>query len=140
MSKYTTGELAKLCGVSVRTVQYYDERSILVPTELSEGGRRLYNDGDVRRLKTICFLREAGVSINSISQLLAEDGADKVILTLVEECEREARRELGECQRRLELLEGIKKELRGMDDFSVESIGDMAEVMKSKSKLTKMET
>lgn len=31
MSKYTTGEIAKLCGVSVRTVQYYDERGILIP-------------------------------------------------------------------------------------------------------------
>ncbi|MFR7719055.1 MAG: MerR family DNA-binding transcriptional regulator [Lachnospiraceae bacterium] len=29
MSKYTTGEIAKLCGVSVRTVQYYDTRGIL---------------------------------------------------------------------------------------------------------------
>ena len=41
MSKYTTGEIAKLCGVSVRTVQYYDSRNILIPSELSEGGRRL---------------------------------------------------------------------------------------------------
>lgn len=41
MSKYTNGEIARLCGVSVRTVQYYDERGILVPSELSEGGRRL---------------------------------------------------------------------------------------------------
>ena len=39
MSKYTTGELAKLCGVTVRTVQYYDTRGILIPSELSEGGR-----------------------------------------------------------------------------------------------------
>ena len=41
MSKYTTGEIAKLCGVTVRTVQYYDTRGILIPSELSEGGRRL---------------------------------------------------------------------------------------------------
>ena len=41
MSKYTTGEIAKLCGVSVRTVQYYDTRNILTPSELTEGGRRL---------------------------------------------------------------------------------------------------
>ena len=41
MSKYTTGELAKLCGVTVRTVQYYDTRGILIPSDLSEGGRRL---------------------------------------------------------------------------------------------------
>ena len=58
MSKYTTGEIAKICGVTVRTVQYYDTRGILVPSELSEGGRRLYSDEDVRRLKVICFLRD----------------------------------------------------------------------------------
>ena len=47
MSKYTTGELAKLCGVTVRTVQYYDARGILIPSELSEGGRRLYSEDDL---------------------------------------------------------------------------------------------
>ena len=57
MSKYTTGEMAKLCGVSVRTVQYYDSRNLLVPSELSEGGRRLYSEDDLRKLKVICFLR-----------------------------------------------------------------------------------
>ena len=41
MSKYTTGEIAKLCGVTVRTVQYYDKRGILVPSELSEGGKTM---------------------------------------------------------------------------------------------------
>ena len=112
MSKYTTGELAKLCRVSVRTVQYYDERNILVPTELSEGGRRLYSDEDVKRLKAICFLREAGISIKSISQLFEENDPDKVIFTLIEECETEARRELAECRKKLDMLEGIKKSLR----------------------------
>lgn len=48
MSKYTTGEIARLCGVSVRTVQYYDDRGILVPSQLSEGGRRLYSDDDLK--------------------------------------------------------------------------------------------
>lgn len=37
MSKYTTGEMAKLCGVTVRTIRYYDTRNLLVPSELSEG-------------------------------------------------------------------------------------------------------
>ena len=52
MSRYTTGEIAKLCGVSVRTVQYYDQRGILVPGELSEGGRRLYSEDDVKLGRT----------------------------------------------------------------------------------------
>ena len=50
MSIYTTGEIAKLCGVTVRTVQYYDSRSILVPSALSEGGRRLYSEEDLKGL------------------------------------------------------------------------------------------
>ena len=70
MSKYTTGELAKLCNVTVRTVQYYDKRGILIPTELSEGGRRLYSESDLQRLKVICFLREVDVPIDAISELL----------------------------------------------------------------------
>ncbi len=37
MSKYTTGELAKKCGVTVWTVQHYDSRNPLVPSSLSEG-------------------------------------------------------------------------------------------------------
>ena len=50
MSQYTTGEIARLCGVTVRTVQYYDSRDLLVPSELTEGGRRLYSEEDVKRL------------------------------------------------------------------------------------------
>ena len=79
MSKYTTGELAKLCNVTVRTVQYYDKRGILIPTELSEGGRRLYSESDLQRLKVICFLREVDVPIDAISELLEEEHPEKVI-------------------------------------------------------------
>ena len=61
MSKYTTGEIAKLCGVSVRTVQYYDTRGILVPNELTEGGRRLYSEDDLKRMKIICLDRKSVV-------------------------------------------------------------------------------
>ncbi|WP_019773758.1 MerR family DNA-binding transcriptional regulator, partial [Streptococcus sobrinus] len=44
---YSTGDLAKLAGVSVRTVQYYDKRGILEPSQLSQGGRRIYSESDL---------------------------------------------------------------------------------------------
>ena len=138
MSKYTTGEMAKLCGVTVRTVQYYDSRNILVPSELSEGGRRLYSEDDLRLMKIICFLREAGLPINSISALLEEEHPDRIISVLLDEQEKALRTELRECQTKLDLLEGIKKELKDIPQFSVESIGDIAHVMKQKNKLSKM--
>ena len=65
--------LSKLCDVSVRTVQYYDTRGILVPSQLSEGGRRLYSEQDLGRMRVICFLRELGISINGIATLLADE-------------------------------------------------------------------
>ncbi len=138
MSKYTTGEIAKLCGVSVRTVQYYDDRGILVPSEFSEGGRRLYTEDDLKRMHIICFLREAGLPINSISALFAEKNPENIISILLEQQEQVLREELSERQAKLDLIEGIKRELKELDTFSVESIGDIAHVMKQKNKLNKM--
>lgn len=104
MSKYTTGELAKLCNVTVRTVQYYDKRGILIPTELSEGGRRLYSESDLQRLKVICFLREVNVPIDAISQLLEEEHPEKVISILIEQQESLLMEEIQEKQDQLEKL------------------------------------
>lgn len=137
-SLYTTGEIAKLAGVSVRTVQYYDDRGILIPSELSEGGRRLYTADDLKRMHVICFLRDAGFPINSISALLAEDAPEGIISILVEQQEEALRKDLAECQAKLDLIEGLKHELKEIQTFSVESIGDIAHMMKQKSKLKKM--
>ncbi len=138
MSKYTTGELAKLCGVSVRTVQYYDTRNLLVPSELTEGGRRLYNDDDLKRMKIICFLREAGLPINSISALLQEENPESIISVLLKEQEQALREEVEERQKQLSIIETIKKEMKEIESFSVESIGDIAHLMKNKHKLKKL--
>lgn len=135
MSKYTTGEIAKLCGVSVRTVQYYDTRSILVPSELSEGGRRLYSEEDLKKMKIICFLRDIDLPINSIGELLAEEDPGSVISILLDQQERALRKELNDRQEKLDKLEELKRALKGMTNFSVESIGDIAYEMKNRKKL-----
>ena len=135
---YTTGELARLCGVSVRTVQYYDERGILIPSELSEGGRRLYTEEDRKRMHVICFLREMGIPINSISALLTEEKPEGIVSLLLEQQEMAVRKELLEQQAKLALIEGVRRELKEIENFSVESIGDIAHSLKKKNKLKKM--
>lgn len=138
MSKYTTGEIAKLCGVSVRTVQYYDSRNILVPSELSEGGRRLYSEDDLKRMRIVCFLRRAGLPINSIGELFAEEHPETIISILLGQQEQALRKELEEQQEKLRIIEDIQRELREIENFSVESIGDIAHIMEQKNKLKKM--
>ena len=140
MSKYTTGEIAKLCGVTVRTVQYYDSRNLLVPSELSEGGRRLYNDDDLRKMKIICFLREAGFPINSISALFAEENTEEIISVILEQQETALKKDMEEKEKQLSIIDGIKTEMKEMENFSVESIGDIAHLMQNKIKLKKLRT
>lgn len=138
MSKYTTGEIAKLCGVSVRTVQYYDTRHILTPSELSEGGRRLYSEADLARMKIICFLRELDLPINSIGQLFSEEHPENVISVLLDEQEASLQREVREKQIKLDKLSGLKKTLKMVESFSVESIGDVAYIMGNKKKMRRL--
>lgn len=138
MSKYTTGEIAKLCNVSVRTVQYYDSRDILVPSEISEGGRRLYSEEDVKRLQVICFLRDAGIGINSIGELLSEEHPEKVISVLLEQQEQTLKEELNDRQEKLSKIEEMKKMIKQVEQFSVESIGDIAYHMENKVKMRKL--
>ncbi len=138
MSKYTTGEIAKLCGVSVRTVQYYDTRGILVPGELSEGGRRLYSDDDLSKMKIICFLTEIGFSINNIAELLADEAPANLIELLMEQQEEILRNEVSERQEKLNKLIQLRRELRKNSDLSVESIGDIAHRMENRKKHRKV--
>ncbi len=138
MAKYTTGELAKLCGVTVRTVQYYDTRGILIPNDFSEGNRRLYSEDDVKLLKIICFLRELDLPIDAISQILKEEHPEKVITLLIEQQETVLSDELSEKQEKLEKLRELKNGLKRKSTFSLESIGDIATIMKDKKKLKRL--
>lgn len=138
MSQYTTGEIAKLCGVTVRTVQYYDTRGILIPSDLTEGGRRLYSEADLQRMKIICFLRGLGLSIDTIGQLLSEPDPGSVISLLLEQQAQALRQEIGEGQAKLDKLETLRRELKGAENFSVESIGDIAFTMDNNKNLKKM--
>lgn len=65
----TTGELAKLCQVSVRTVQFYDKKGLLKPSLLSEGGRRMFGEEEVIKLRCISLYKELGFSLEEIKEV-----------------------------------------------------------------------
>lgn len=138
VSKYTTGEMAKLCGVSVRTVQYYDSRNILTPSELSEGGRRLYSEEDLQKLKVICFLRSMDIPINSIAQLFSEEDPASVIELILGQQEAALRKGISERQEQLSKLEQLSREMKSVEDFSVESIGDIAYALERKKQMRRL--
>lgn len=134
---YSTGEVAKLCDVSVRTVQYYDTRGILVPSQLSEGGRRLYTEADLQKMRVICFLREAGMSIGNISQMFEDKDTNsaEVVSILVDQQMKVLREEMDERKNQLEKLKLVRQAVSRVEHFSVESIGDIAHMMKNKKQM-----
>jgi MerR family transcriptional regulator, thiopeptide resistance regulator len=73
---YTVGELAKLAGVTVRTLHHYDSIGLLVPGERTAAGYRQYTDDDVARLQRILFYRSLGFELDRIALLLGDASLD----------------------------------------------------------------
>ncbi len=71
-------EFAKLCGVSVRTLHYYDEIGLLKPAFVDEqNGYRFYDEKSLERIQEILFYRELDFSLKSISEILSSPDYDK---------------------------------------------------------------
>ena len=73
---YKINELAKLAGVSVRTLHYYDQIGLLKPSGVSPNGYRYYEKRELLKLQQILFYRELGMPLNKIKDLLAAPDFD----------------------------------------------------------------
>jgi len=73
MTTWTVGQVADLLGVTVRTLHHYDEIGLLVPSERSRAGYRLYTDGDLTRLQQIVVYRRLELPLDEIARLLDGD-------------------------------------------------------------------
>jgi len=138
MADYATGELARLCGVTVRTVQFYDARGLLHPSDLSEGGRRLYSESDLRKMRMICALKTLGLSLDSIQGVLASEKPERVLLLLLEEQERRIADEQGALERQHRAVETVRETIRTGHMISIESIADMDRMMEEKKNLNRL--
>ena len=68
---YSVGEVARLSGLSVRTLHHFDQIGVLKPGERGENGYRRYSQADLRRLQRLLVYRELGFPLKEISALLS---------------------------------------------------------------------
>lgn len=68
--EYTVQKLARLSGVSSRTLRYYDEIGLLKPARINSSGYRIYGKKEVDRLQQILFYRELGVNLEDIKNIM----------------------------------------------------------------------
>lgn len=76
--RYTVKKLAKISGVSVRTLHWYDKIGLLKPADYLANGYRYYEEEQLLVLQQILFFRELGFKLNDIQKMLASNDFDKV--------------------------------------------------------------
>jgi MerR family transcriptional regulator, thiopeptide resistance regulator len=75
---YSVGELARLTGVSVRTLHHYDDIGLLRPSSRTPAGYRQYEYPDLERLQRILAYREFGIALDKIAAILDDPEVDPV--------------------------------------------------------------
>jgi len=75
---YTANKLAKLSGVSVRTLHFYDEIELLKPAYYGENNYRYYEEEQLLMLQQILFYKELGFALKDIQRILCGEGFDKI--------------------------------------------------------------
>lgn len=73
----TVKEIAGLTGISARTLHYYDEIGLFVPTSKSEAGYRLYDDKALETLQQILFFREFDIPLKELKAVMENPNLDK---------------------------------------------------------------
>lgn len=73
---YTVGDIARLAGVTVRTLHHYDEIGLLSPSGRTMSGYRLYEAGDLERLQRILCYRELGFPLTEIATIIDDPQVD----------------------------------------------------------------
>lgn len=96
------GELARLSGVSVRTLHHYEQVGLLLPSARTGSGHRLYGDDEIARLQQVVSLKQLGFSLEEIARCL-----DSESLSLREVVDRH----LAHIDRRLEQDQRLRRSL-----------------------------
>ena len=77
--EYTINKLAKLAGISTRTLRYYDEIGLLSPVRLSSNGYRIYGQKEVNRLQQVLFYRELEIPLEEIKNIMLSKDFDSMV-------------------------------------------------------------
>jgi DNA-binding transcriptional MerR regulator len=79
MQQYTVKKLAKMAGVSVRTLHHYDEIGLLTPSVRTDAGYRVYGEKELIRLQQILFYKELDFALRDIQELLDNPAFDNLL-------------------------------------------------------------
>lgn len=109
---FKIGEVANVSGLSVKTIRYYEEIGLLLPTvERSQTGYRLFNDQIFNRLAFIKRSQALGLTLHEIKEILGVHDGGQLPCGEVKQHLQEKVREISQ---QIEALETLRSELQGL--------------------------
>ena len=108
---YTVKQLADMAGVSTRTLHYYDEIGLLIPSSYGENGYRYYEEEAVLRLQQILFFRELDFSIAELRAII--DGSEFDILQALQAHRRALQRRISRLGGLIQTIDRTVMHLKG---------------------------
>jgi DNA-binding transcriptional MerR regulator len=107
----TSGDLARATGNTVRTIRFYEEEGLLHPAVVSDGGHRRYTETDLDRLTLIGDLRELGLSLCEIREVLDLRKGCSCVAEFASRLDERLSTHVDEARRRIERMERVRKEI-----------------------------
>lgn len=107
---WSIAEVARVCGVSARTLRHYDDIGLLRPAYVAANGYRWYEQEQLRRLQRVLLLRRLGLGLTAIAEVL--DG-QRDELAALEQHERWLRQERDRVQRLADTVSRTIRALQG---------------------------
>lgn len=130
--RYSAAQLAQNACVSVRTIRFYEKEKLLSPVEITETGRRIYNEDALRRLQKILTLKYVGYSLEEIRDLLKKDALLDFSTSLAEQ-----KRMLLAKRKKLDKVIRVIEEVQNADEDSeaIEKVVDIMQALRANERL-----
>ncbi|NOU94715.1 MerR family transcriptional regulator [Paenibacillus sp. LMG 31456] len=125
---WKVGDLAKLTGLTVRTLRFYDQIGLFSPSGQTESGHRLYSESDLSRLHQILSLKELGLSLEEIKSALT--GGQISPLEIVNLQIGRIKEQIRLQQKLLEQLGHVSKLMQGKAELTLEDFTSLLQAMK----------
>ena len=126
--EWKVGELAKMAGLTIRTLRYYDQIGLFSPSAHTDAGYRLYNERDLARLQQILSLKELGLSLEQMKSVLAGDrvGLLEIVSLQISRLKENIRRQ----EKLMRELESVSSRMRRNESLSVEHFARLMQAMR----------
>lgn len=117
---YTVNKLAKISGVSVRTLHFYDEIGLLKPAYYGDNNYRYYEEAQLLILQQILFFRELGFQLSDIQRIISSPDFDKV--KTLESHRKILEKNLDQTRILIETVDKTIAHLRGNEPMKLEEV------------------